>query len=122
VDCYELKGRLAKYAQNGVGVIERVSARPDKGDANRLPQLVQLIRAAGKIEGLVETMGMSRRMVTPAQWKRHFNLLKTEKHASCGPAKQLYPQYEKQFCKTRHDRADATLIARFLWEKEFRNE
>jgi hypothetical protein len=78
---------------------------------------------AGKILGVVESIGHKVNLVTPSKWKTRMEL-KGSKQASLDMAKILYPDIEeggqllrglraKREC---HDRAEALLLAHFLKE------
>jgi crossover junction endodeoxyribonuclease RuvC len=56
-------------------------------------------------------------MVAPTKWKKAMMYgMGKEKDASRLAALRLYPKAELHLCK-HHGRADAILMARWLWEK-----
>jgi len=56
--------------------------------------------------------------VTPAKWKKHFGL-SSEKEQSRAMASKMFPEAALHL-KKHHDRAEALLLARYLWEIEFK--
>ena len=55
-------------------------------------------------------------LVSPNAWKKEFNLIKKDKDASRAVASGFYPKAPLRFMKD-HNKADALLIARYLWIK-----
>ena len=56
-------------------------------------------------------------LVRPVKWKKHFNLLNSEKDASRTRAIEIFPYFSSQLSKKKDaNKADAILIASFYYE------
>jgi len=55
--------------------------------------------------------------VRPAKWKKHFNLINSQKDASRTRAIEIFPYFSSQLSKKKDsNKADAILIASFYYE------
>jgi len=87
-------------------VIESVHAMPAQGVSSSF----QFGRMFGAVEMLAQFYGCEIVYVTPQKWKKHFNLLKTDKAASVAKATGLYGD-EHWKLKKHEGVAEAALIA-----------
>jgi crossover junction endodeoxyribonuclease RuvC len=95
-------------------ILERVNSMPGQGAAT----VFSLGDSFGCVRAVLAAFGSSYREVTPTVWKKHFGL-STDKEQSRALASKLFPQAELHL-KKHHDRAEALLMARYLYEKEFK--
>ncbi len=96
-------------------VIERVNSRPGEGVASSF----SLGDSFGVVRGVVAVARVETRYVTPAQWKKHFKLT-SDKELSRALAVRLFPEAAAQLrFKKDADRAEALLLARWLWEVHY---
>jgi len=91
--------------------VEDVGVRPGQGIASS----GKFMRAAGAIEAVATIMGDTMVLVRPQVWKKHHNLIGTEKAASLELARSLWAEAPLKL-KKDHNKADALLIA--LWLKD----
>lgn len=94
-------------------IIERVNSMPGQGAAT----VFSLGDSFGCARAVIACFGLPYRDVTPQVWKKHFSL-STDKEQSRALASKLFPEAELHL-KRFHDRAEALLMARYLWEKEY---
>jgi crossover junction endodeoxyribonuclease RuvC len=100
-------------------IIENVATRPHQGVVSS----GNFMKAVGAIYGAAQING-SMSWVTPQSWKRHFDLLGTDKEASRTKALATWPDQEVFFTPKRlfltkraaQDAAEAALIARWYHE------
>lgn len=90
--------------------IEKVGARPTDGGTTAF----RFGESSGLVKGVLEALGIPYTRAIPAVWKRHFNLLKTEKDVSRQLAITLFPRAAVELTRKKDNgRADALLIARW---------
>lgn len=90
--------------------IEKVGARPTDGGTSAF----RFGQTAGKLQAILEVLGIPATRVTPVVWKRYFGLLKQEKDAARLMAIARFPAGARMLARKKDsDRADALLIA--LW-------
>lgn len=94
-------------------IIERVNSMPGQGAAT----VFSLGDSFGTARAVLACFGLPYRDVTPQVWKKHF-ALSPDKEQSRALASKLFPTAELHL-KKFHDRAEALLMARYLWEKEY---
>jgi crossover junction endodeoxyribonuclease RuvC len=95
-------------------VIERVNAMPKQGSSSTF----SLGDSFGSARAVVAALGMSLTYVTPAAWKKHFKL-PSDKELSRALAIRMYPSAPLHL-KKHADRAEALLMARWLYETQAR--
>jgi crossover junction endodeoxyribonuclease RuvC len=120
IDGYKLAAVLRGIRQEHPGasmlvVIERVYARPARfggeGGSPGVTSSGKLMQSDGMVRGVVEALGIPIVNVQPQKWKRHFELLGTEKDAARLLAIKLFPQLAGQLARKKDcGRADALLI------------
>lgn len=114
IDIILLCATIANYKHNFKNLyiaVEDVGVRPGQGIAST----GKFMRAAGAIEAVATMTGDSMVLVRPQVWKKHHNLIGTDKAASLELARSLWPEAPLKL-KKDHNKADALLIA--LWLKD----
>lgn len=92
--------------------IEKVGARPTDGGTSAF----RFGQTAGKLQAILEVLGIPTTRVVPSQWKRSFSLLKQDKDAARLLAIARFPSAQKTLSRKKDNgRADALLIA--LWHE-----
>lgn len=93
-------------------VIERVNARPGEGVSSAF----SLGDSFGVVRGVVAVARVETHYVTPVKWKKHFGLT-ADKELSRSLAHRLFPEAAALMrYKKDADKAEALLLARWLWE------
>ena len=128
VDIYDLEDRYVYFIRalsedwdnEYYGCVEDVCGRPGQA----MQSTTTFMKLAGKAELLAECICDDVLLVKPQVWKKHFGLVapkgtsKTEKkRMSLELAKSLFPQVSALLTPSRHDRAEALLIA--LYRKQY---
>ncbi len=99
--------------QNTRVVIEQVSAMPGQG----VTSMFNFGQSFGILKGICAAMQLPMYFVRPAKWKKHYNLLNSEKDASRTRAIEIFPYFSSQLSKKKDsNKADAILIASFYYE------
>ena len=94
-------------------VIEQVSAMPGQG----VTSMFNFGQSFGILKGICSAMQLSMYFVRPAKWKKHFNLINSQKDASRTRAIEIFPYFSSQLSKKKDsNKADAILIASFYYE------
>ena len=94
-------------------VIEHVSAMPGQG----VTSMFNFGQSFGVLKGVCAALKLPVHFVRPVKWKKHFNLIKTEKDASRTKVIEAFPYISSQLSKKKDaNKADAILIARFFYE------
>lgn len=110
VDCQALAAQLMTY-QPDVIVVEDVHSMPKQGVASSF----KFGRSLGAIEGAIGALSLPHVKLTPQRWKQKMGLLKKDKDASRGLARELWPHKADEFKLKKHDgRAEAALMAEAL--------
>jgi crossover junction endodeoxyribonuclease RuvC len=116
VDPAGLKFVIRNYLESGdsvVCVLERVNAMPGQG----VSSVFSLGDSFGCARSVLATAGFETHYVPPATWKKHFKLT-ADKEFSRALAVKMFPSAPLHLKK--HDgRAEALLMARWLWETRF---
>ena len=110
----EINERINKIQINEIRVvIEHVSAMPGQG----VTSMFNFGQSFGILKGLCSAMQLPMYFVRPAKWKKHFNLINSEKDASRTRAIEIFPYFSPQLSKKKDsNKADAILIASFYYE------
>ena len=105
-----IKERLSNEKEVIV-VVEQVNAMPGQG----VTSMFNFGQSFGVIKGICAALGLPIYFVRPAKWKKHFNLIKTNKDASRTKVIEAYPEISgKLHRKKDSNRADAILIALYF--------
>ena len=106
--CNIIKERL-KDDKEVIIVVEHVSAMPGQG----VTSMFNFGQSFGVIKGICSALGLPIYFVRPMKWKKHFNLIKTNKDASRTKVIQIYPEISSKIARKKDsNKADAILIAR----------
>ena len=94
-----------------VVVVEQVNAMPGQG----VTSMFNFGQSFGVIKGICSALSLPIYFVRPTKWKRHFNLIKTNKDASRTKAIEIYPGISHKISRKKDsNKADAILIARYF--------
>jgi len=92
-------------------VVEHVNAMPGQG----VTSMFNFGQSFGVIKGICSALSIPIYFVRPAKWKKHFNLIKTNKDASRTKVIEIYPQISGKLSRKKDsNKADAILIARYF--------
>ncbi len=107
----ELSYRIKKYDTHKINVVvEQVSAMPGQG----VTSMFNFGQSFGVIKGICAAMQLPIFFVRPAKWKKHFELINTQKDASRTKAIEMFPKISSILSKKKDsNKADAILIASF---------
>ena len=105
-----IKERLDDEKEIAV-VVEHVNAMPGQG----VTSMFNFGQSFGVIKGICSALSLPIHFVRPTKWKKHFNLIKTNKDASRTKVIQVYPEISSQLSRKKDaNKADAILIARYF--------
>ena len=105
-----IKERLNKE-KDVVVVVEQVNAMPGQG----VTSMFNFGQSFGVIKGICAALGLPIYFVRPTKWKKHFNLIKTNKDASRTKVIEAYPEISSKLHRKKDsNRADAILIALYF--------
>ncbi len=109
---YEISERIKDYSKDKVIVIvEQVSAMPGQG----VTSMFNFGQSFGIIKGLCSAMELPIYYVRPAKWKKHFDLLNSQKDASRTKVIEIYPKISSELSRKKDtNKADAILIASYF--------
>ena len=92
-------------------VVEQVNAMPGQG----VTSMFNFGQSFGVIKGICAALSLPIYFVRPAKWKKHFNLIKTNKDASRTKVIEAYPEISSKLHRKKDsNRADAILIALYF--------
>ena len=108
----EIFKRVKKNDEKNIRVIiEQVSAMPGQG----VTSMFNFGQSFGVIKGICAALKLPIHFVRPAKWKKHFNLIKTNKDASRTKVIESYPEISSKLHRKKDsNRADAILIALYF--------
>ena len=94
-----------------VVVVEHVNAMPGQG----VTSMFNFGQSFGVIKGICAALSVPIYFVRPTKWKKHFNLIKTNKDASRTKVIEVYPEISNKLSRKKDsNKADAILIARYF--------
>ena len=106
-----IKERLNKDKKETIVVVEHVNAMPGQG----VTSMFNFGQSFGVIKGICSALSLPIYFVRPTQWKKHFNLIKTNKDASRTKVIEVYPEISSKLSRKKDsNKADAILIARYF--------
>ncbi len=107
----ELTLRIKEYNAKNINVIvEQVSAMPGQG----VTSMFNFGQSFGVIKGICAAMQLPIFFVRPAKWKKHFELINSQKDSSRTKAIEMFPKISSILSKKKDsNKADAILIASF---------
>ena len=92
-------------------VVEHVTAMPGQG----VTSMFNFGQSFGVIKGICSALSLPIYFVRPTKWKKHFNLIKTNKDASRTKVIEVYPEISSKLSRKKDsNKADAILIARYF--------
>ena len=96
-------------------VVEQVNAMPGQG----VTSMFNFGQSFGVIKGICAALGLPIYFVRPSKWKKHFNLIKTNKDASRTKVIEAYPEISSKLHRKKDsNRADAILIALYFHDTQ----
>ena len=105
-----IKERL-NSGKDVVVVVEQVNAMPGQG----VTSMFNFGQSFGVVKGICAALSLPIYFVRPAKWKKHFNLIKTNKDASRTKVIEVYPELSSKLHRKKDsNRADAILIALYF--------
>ena len=109
-----IKERLNKE-NKVVVVVEHVNAMPGQG----VTSMFNFGQSFGVIKGICAALSLPIYFVRPTKWKKHFNLIKTNKDASRTKVIEAYPEISSKLHRKKDsNRADAILIALYFGDTQ----
>ena len=106
-----IKERLKDNDKEAIVVVEHVNAMPGQG----VTSMFNFGQSFGVIKGICSALALPIHFVRPTKWKKHFNLIKTNKEASRTKVIQVYPEISSKLSRKKDsNKADAILIARYF--------
>jgi len=107
----EISSRINNYDLKKINVVvEQVSAMPGQG----VTSMFNFGQSFGIIKGICSAMQLPIFFVRPAKWKKHFDLINSQKDASRTKAIEIFPEISSILSKKKDaNKADAILIASF---------
>ena len=92
-------------------VVEHVNEMPGQG----VTSMFNFGQSFGVIKGICSALTLPIYFVRPVKWKKHFNLIKTNKDASRTKVIEVYPEISSKLSRKKDsNKADAILIARYF--------
>jgi crossover junction endodeoxyribonuclease RuvC len=105
-----IKERI-KIGKEVIVIVEQVNAMPGQG----VTSMFNFGQSFGVIKGICAALSLPIYFVRPSQWKKHFNLIKTNKDASRTKVIEVYPEISSKLHRKKDsNRADAILIALYF--------
>jgi crossover junction endodeoxyribonuclease RuvC len=94
-----------------VVAVEQVNAMPGQG----VTSMFNFGQSFGVIKGICSALSIPIYFIRPMKWKKHFNLIKTNKDASRTKVIEVYPEISSKISRKKDsNRADAILIALYF--------
>ena len=98
-----------------VVAVEHVNAMPGQG----VTSMFNFGQSFGVIKGICSALSIPIYFVRPTKWKKHFNLIKTNKDASRTKVIEIYPEISSKLSRKKDsNKADAILIAMYFNETQ----
>ena len=107
----EISSRIKNFNKKDIKVvIEQVSAMPGQG----VTSMFNFGQSFGVIKGICAAMQIPIFFVRPAKWKKHFDLINSQKDSSRTKVIQMFPKISSILSRKKDaNKADAILIAYF---------
>ena len=114
-----IKERLDSEKEKEIAVVvEHVNAMPGQG----VTSMFNFGQSFGVIKGICSALSLPIYFVRPTKWKKHFNLIKTNKDASRTKVIEAYPEISSQLSRKKDaNKADAILIARYFNDTQLKS-
>ena len=109
------KATVNEEITNIKAVIEQVSAMPGQG----VTSMFNFGQSFGVLKGIFSAMQIPMDFVSPVKWKKHFNLINTQKDSSRTKAIEFFPYISHKLSRKKDaNKADAILIASFYYKNQ----
>ena len=96
--------------QNISVVVEHVSAMPGQG----VTSMFNFGQSFGVLKGVCAAMQLPIFFVRPAKWKKHYDLINSQKDSSRVKAIEMFPKFSSMLSRKKDtNKADAILIANY---------
>ena len=96
-------------------VVEQVNAMPGQG----VTSMFNFGQSFGVIKGICAALSVPIYFVRPSKWKKHFNLIKTNKDASRTKVIEIFPYISSKIPRKKDsNKADSILIAKYFEETQ----
>ena len=111
-----IDGKKNKKQINSAYLANQIKKNIEDIDKNEINVIIEKVSAMpGVIKGIFSTLEIPIHYVRPAKWKKHFNLIGSEKDASRTKAIELFPNYSSEISKKKDaNKADAILIGKYF--------
>ncbi len=94
-------------------VIEHVNAMPGQG----VTSMFNFGQSFGVIKGICSALRLPINFIRPTKWKKHYNLIGSDKDASRTKVIELFPDISSKISRKKDsNKADAILIAKYFEE------
>jgi len=102
-----------KIGEDDKIILESVSAMPGQG----VTGMFSFGQSFGVIKGVCAALKLPLHLVRPVKWKKHYNLLSSEKDASRTKVIEMYPYIAPMVSRKKDsNKADAILIGMYYYE------
>ena len=107
----EISSRITGYKSDKINVIvEQVSAMPGQG----VTSMFNFGQSFGVIKGVCAAMQLPIYFVRPTKWKKHFDLINSQKDASRVKVIEMFPKFSPILSRKKDsNKSDAILIANY---------
>ena len=96
-------------------VVEHVTAMPGQG----VTSMFNFGQSFGVLKGICAALKLPIYFVRPVKWKKHFNLIKTNKDASRTKVIEIFPYISSKIPRKKDsNKADSILIAKYFEEAQ----
>ena len=96
-------------------VVEHVTAMPGQG----VTSMFNFGQSFGVLKGICAALKLPIYFVRPVKWKKHFNLIKTNKDASRTKVIEIFPYISSKISRKKDsNKADSILIAKYFEETQ----
>jgi len=96
-------------------VVEHVTAMPGQG----VTSMFNFGQSFGVLKGICAALKLPIYFVRPVKWKKHFNLIKTNKDASRTKVIEIFPYISSKISRKKDsNKADSILIGKYFEETQ----
>ena len=96
-------------------IVEQVSAMPGQG----VTSMFNFGQSFGVLKGIFSAMQIPMDFISPVKWKKHYNLINTQKDSSRTKAIEFFPYISSKLSRKKDaNKADAILIASFYYQNQ----
>ena len=105
------KSTDSKLEDRAKVVVEHVTAMPGQG----VTSMFNFGQSFGVVKGICAALKLPIYFVRPVKWKKHFNLINTNKDASRTKVIEIFPHISSKISKKKDsNKADSILIAKYF--------